>query len=64
LHQLPATVGVDDETAGAGSMCFQVLAMESVRQQITLIANNAGDGIDFDHADWAGAVPSCTSAPH
>lgn len=31
--------------------------------QLTLIVGNGGDGIDYDHADWANAGLSCSSAP-
>jgi hypothetical protein len=30
--------------------------------QLTLIVGNGGDGIDYDHADWANASLSCSSA--
>ena len=33
------------------------------RSQLTLIADNAGDGIDYDHADWASARLTCSSPP-
>jgi GH18 family chitinase len=31
--------------------------------QLTLIVGSGGDGIDYDHADWANASLSCSSAP-
>lgn len=33
------------------------------RQQLTLIASDGGDGIDWDHADWANARLTCTAPP-
>jgi lysophospholipase L1-like esterase len=72
-----ATVGVDDEVDGIGSVVFQVYvndeskprfssaalngedAAVSVDVDITgakslrLVVTDAGDGNDFDHADWA-----------
>ncbi|MBN1844213.1 MAG: NPCBM/NEW2 domain-containing protein [Sedimentisphaerales bacterium] len=87
-----AQVGVDDETAGKGSVRFKIygdgrklfdsgpvkgreparpveLALAGVRQ-LVLVAAEAGDGIPYDHADWAnayieytGAAPSAQAAP-
>ncbi|MDO8587564.1 MAG: NPCBM/NEW2 domain-containing protein [Armatimonadota bacterium] len=72
-----SVVGVDDATAGKGSVCFEVWAdgrkiaesgtlrgRESKMlsadltgaRKLLLRATDAGDGIDFDYADWAGAV--------
>jgi hypothetical protein len=72
-----ATVGVDDEAKGVGSVQFQVVGdgvvlfdsgvvtnndpAASVNisvagvKTLTLLASNGGDGIDYDHADWADA---------
>ena len=71
-----ATVGLDDDTAGRGSIAFQVIAdkktvfdsgilkshatktvdvdlhgVKTLRLKVT----DAGDGVGFDHADWADA---------
>lgn len=73
-----ATVGVDDETEGKGSVRFLVyldgkLKAESPvlrgraaahtldvdltgAKRMRLVVDDGGDGIDFDHADWAEAT--------
>jgi hypothetical protein len=70
-------IGIDDETAGNGSVTFEVWAdgvklydsgtlsaasgRKSVsvdvagKNELVLVVTNAGDGMDFDHADWADA---------
>ncbi len=72
-----ATVGIDDETNGQGSVEFQVVgdgkrlwssglmhgkdAAKAVDLPLTglarllLVVNDGGDGITWDHADWAEA---------
>ncbi|MGV3616041.1 MAG: NPCBM/NEW2 domain-containing protein [Fimbriimonas sp.] len=73
-----ASVGVDDETDGKGSVRFRVyldgkLVAETTpmkgggkpqkvdvnlkgAKRMRLVVDDAGDGIDHDHADWAEAV--------
>jgi len=77
-ERFTATVGVDDETEGRGSVDFQVYGdgkklfdsgvmrgkqgpktvdvdlkgVKSLRLHVT----DGGDGIDYDHADWAAAA--------
>lgn len=75
---LRTTIGVDDETAGRGSVVFQayvdgVLAYTSAvltgkspavpvtvnlrgASSLRLVVTDGGDGIAYDHADWAGAL--------
>ncbi len=70
-----ASVGVDDETNGNGSVRFEVKAdgrtlartplmkgrsvwhinvpMPAGAKELSLIVDDGGDGIDYDHADWA-----------
>ena len=72
-----ATVGVDDETAGQGSVIFNILVDGKIvartavmkggdkpirlgvslegAKTMTLTVEDAGDNINFDHADWADA---------
>jgi len=73
-----ASVGVDDETGGRGTVVFRVVGdgktlwessvirggaaatpvsvdLHGVKK-LLLAVDDAGDGIDFDHADWAEAV--------
>jgi hypothetical protein len=79
--QFQASVGVDDEVTGAGTVVFQVLGDgralldtgvvrrgEAARpvtvnvtaiQTLTLRVTDAGDGVNFDHADWANARLAC-----
>jgi hypothetical protein len=79
-----AVVGVDDETAGRGSVEFQVRADgkqvwssgvlkggqpgKTVDLDVTgvktlaLDVGDAGDGFDYDHADWADAYFEVTGA--
>ncbi len=80
-----ATVGVDDEVGGNGSVIFQVYAdgakiYESPvmrgsgggspvnvtvagKRELRLVVTDAGDGKNSDHADWANARLTCSSAP-
>lgn len=88
-QRFEATVGVDDETEGKGSVVFEVwvddkLAAESGvlrgngtpktlsvdlsgAKSLALIVTDAGDGRNFDHADWANAAivlkPGATARP-
>ncbi|MEW6072823.1 MAG: NPCBM/NEW2 domain-containing protein [Planctomycetota bacterium] len=80
-----AWVGVDDETAGRGSLAFRIhgdgkLLWESGVMKggdaarrvdldlagvetLLLVTTSAGDGIDYDHADWAEAAFHVSGAP-
>jgi alpha-galactosidase len=91
-ERFTAKVGVDDETAGRGTMRFLVYtegkklfdsgamkggdAAKAVDVDLAgagravLMVSGGGDGIDFDHADWAeatfhvgGAPPRAVEAP-
>ncbi len=75
-----ASVGVDDETEGKGSVRFMVYADNALvadtgvikggdapkpvsvdltgRNSLRLVVDDAGDGIDYDHADWGEATLS------
>jgi alpha-galactosidase len=81
-ERFTASVGVDDETAGQGSVAFRVVgdnktlwesgvmrggaAAKPVSvdlagvQTLLLAVGDAGDGMDFDHADWADATLAMT----
>jgi alpha-galactosidase len=72
-----ATVGVDDETGGRGTVRFMIYVDNALvsdtgvmkggdpakpvsvdltgRKTLRLVVDDAGDGIDYDHADWAEA---------
>ena len=76
-EQFIASVGVDDDVTGPGSVVFQIIAdgrkvfdsgimrpkdaAKSVDLDLNnvgkllLVVNDAGDGGQYDHADWAGA---------
>ena len=76
-RRLTAWVGVDDETAGRGSVEFRVIGNGKTLwssgvmrgkqpakpvdvdlsgiKKVILQVGDAGDGMDHDHADWAGA---------
>ncbi|HUU83538.1 MAG TPA: NPCBM/NEW2 domain-containing protein [Phycisphaerae bacterium] len=88
-RQFRAIVGVDDETAGVGSVVFVVFVDGQERhrtpvlrggdppvnvgvdligaRQMTLVVEDGGDDINYDHADWAGAMlrlaPGATEQP-
>jgi hypothetical protein len=55
----------DSGTMTATSATKLVNVSVSGANQLTLIVNDAGDGIDYDHADWAGArlTPKTTNSP-
>ncbi len=75
-----ATLGVDGETAGRGTVVFSLVAdgttvytspvvTSTTPSQVDvgiaghttlhLVVSNGGDGIDYDHADWADARLAC-----
>ena len=80
-----ASVGVDDEVAGYGTVAFQVYldgakvydsgvmtgasATKSVdvdttsKSALRLVVTDGGDGIDYDHGDWADARVTCATPP-
>ncbi len=68
-QRFEATVGVDDETLGRGSVTFSVLVDGKVKTQTSILhgkdapqhlsvslVGDADGGISFDHADWADAA--------
>ena len=77
-REFRSVIGVDDESASAGSVVFVVVldghevfrsgvrkgreGGEEIRvdlrhaKEMWLLVENAGDNIDYDHADWAGAM--------
>lgn len=78
-----ASIGVDDEVAGNGSVVFQVYGDTTLlyqsptqtgagsavpisvdvtgRTTLRLVTTDGGNGISFDHADWANAQLTCSS---
>ena len=82
--QFTASVGVDDETQGKGTVRFLVYADNALvadsgvlksgdeakpisvdltdRKVLRLVVDDAGDGIDYDHADWADATLTYSDA--
>ena len=80
-----ATVGIDDNAGGAGTVVFQVLVDGKLRfdsgvmkpgqaaktidvdlkgaKLMLLLAEDAGDGIAYDHADWCDANFTVSGQP-
>jgi regulation of enolase protein 1 (concanavalin A-like superfamily) len=53
----------DSGTLGTTSATRQISLDVSNVTQLTLVVTDAGDGIDYDHADWAGARLQSSEAP-
>lgn len=53
----------DSGTIGGANTARSVSVDISGKNELKLVVTDAGDGIGWDHADWADAKVSCTSAP-